>query len=236
MALLHTRLISFLIFVACLLQPAFAQGNDDGNVVTTLIGDLRFRQITQLGREIADILLGNSLDENANPADVQGQSAKIVAPPVIPNGQDPVQFCKQSGDTCCIWHSISKDLTEEFTEFDGTCNDAARAAIRLGFHDAGPWSQSKANEGFDFGGADGSLALFQDEIDRDENNGLQDIIKVAQAYQSKYKVGMADLIQYMAKHATVTCPFGPRIRTFIGRKVGTIRSGGIQSTRLTMLE
>jgi hypothetical protein len=216
MSLFYQRWTTLLIFFFSLLQVTLA---DDGSQFETLIGDLRYRQTTQVGREIADILLGNPLDEMADPSDVQGQSAVIAAPPVIPGGQDPVKFCKQSVDTCCIWHTISKALTEEFTEFDGTCNDAARAAIRLGFHDAGAWSQSKADEGFDFGGADGSLALFQDEIERPENNGLQDIIKTAQAYQKKYKVGMADLIQYMAIHATVTCPFGPRIRTFVGRKV-----------------
>ncbi|KAK3624290.1 hypothetical protein LTR56_021111 [Elasticomyces elasticus] len=29
---------------------------------------------------------------------------------------------------------------------------------------------------------------------------------------------MADLIQFGANHATVTCPLGPRLRTFVGRK------------------
>ncbi|KAH8751421.1 heme peroxidase, partial [Hyaloscypha finlandica] len=33
-----------------------------------------------------------------------------------------------------------------------------------------------------------------------------------------YNIGMADLIQYMSIHATVTCPLGPRIQVFIGRK------------------
>lgn len=34
----------------------------------------------------------------------------------------------------------------------------------------------------------------------------------------QYRVGYADMIQFAATHATVTCPLGPRIRTFIGRK------------------
>lgn len=62
-----------------------------------------------------------------------------------------------------------------------------------------------AAQGFDFGGADGSLALVQEEIDRPENNGLQEIVKTAQAYQRRYGVGMADLLQFMVTHATVTC-------------------------------
>jgi hypothetical protein len=105
-----------------------------------------------------------------------------------------VKFCKTCSDVCYIWYKISSDLTAEFQEKDGTCNDAARASIRPGFHDADSWSQKLANEGFDFGGADGSLALFQDEINRPENSGLQDIIKTAQAYQKRYGIGMADLI------------------------------------------
>jgi hypothetical protein len=205
--------------VLLLLLSTFLQTvvSDDGSLTPTLIGDLRFQQTTQVGREIAAILLGNPLTD-ASPADVQSQSAVIGVSPfanttvragfngtINATAAAAVKFCKSSTDLCCIWYQISADLTREFTETDGTCNDAARASIRLGFHDAGPWSQKLANEGFDFGGADGSLALFQDEIDRAENNGLQDIIKTAQAYQKRYGVGMADLIQFMATHATVTC-------------------------------
>jgi hypothetical protein len=37
----------------------------------------------------------------------------------------------------------------------------------------------------------------------------------------KYNVTMADLIQYMANHAVVSCPLGPRVRTYVGRKDAT---------------
>jgi len=56
---------------------------------------------------------------------------------------------------------------------------------------------------------------------RGENNGLQDIIKKMQKVQKKHGVGAADLIQFAANHATVTCPLGPRVRTFVGRKDAT---------------
>lgn len=56
------------------------------------------------------------------------------------------------------------------------------------------------------------------EQDRRENNGLQNIRLILRGVQSKFKVGYADLAQYAHNHATITCPKGPRIRTFIGRK------------------
>ena len=84
------------------------------------------------------------------------------------------------------------------------CNDLARAAIRLGFHDAGTWSSSLAAAGQDFGGADGSIALSGTEVNRPENNGLQAIIKQMISWQKTFGVPMADLIQFAAVHAVVT--------------------------------
>jgi hypothetical protein len=75
-----------------------------------------------------------------------------------------------------------------------------------------------ADNGQDFGGADGSIALSPGEMKRAENNGLQDIVTKAQIWQKRFGVGMADLIQFAAQHAVVSCPLGPRIRTFVGRK------------------
>lgn len=96
----------------------------------------------------------------------------------------------------------------------------ARAAVRLGFHDAGTWSEGLADAGSDFGGADGSFILFN-EVTRSENRGLEGIDAYARKLLRKYPVGVADLIQYMAIHATVTCPLGPRIRMFVGRRVSS---------------
>jgi hypothetical protein len=61
------------------------------------------------------------------------------------------------------------------------------------------------------------------EIARAENGGLEQIVVEAarlHADYSPYNVGMGDLIQFMANHATVTCPLGPRVKTFVGRHVG----------------
>jgi hypothetical protein len=184
--------------------PEPVDPNEDGSPPGELIGDLLTGITTPIGQSIANILLGTE----------SGQSDTPGTPPA----KGGVAGCKSSKDKCCIWYSISADLTRDFRGPTGRCNDMARAAIRLGFHDAGTWSKKLAAAGQDFGGADGSFVLFN-EITRKENRGLELINVLAKRYQAKYKVGMADLIQYMANHATVTCPLGPRVRTFVGRKV-----------------
>jgi len=82
---------------------------------------------------------------------------------------------------------------------------------------AGTWSSALAAAGQDFGGADGSIAL-AGEVTRAENHGLEGIVSKAIAVQKTFGVGMADLIQFAAVHAVVTCPLGPRVRFFAGRK------------------
>lgn len=97
-----------------------------------------------------------------------------------------------AADTCCVWDYIQNDLVAMFSNSDGTCNDLARAAVRMGFHDAGAWSVTSGN-----GGADGSIVLSPDEINRSENNGLQQIRSDALAILSQYSsfnVGAADLV------------------------------------------
>jgi catalase (peroxidase I) len=110
---------------------------------------------------------------------------------------------------------VQKDLVAMFTNQDGTCNDLARAAVRMGFHDAGAWSKTSR-----YGGADGSLVLSPSEINRSENNGMQAIRLKALALLVKYAiwgVGAADLTQFMHNVATVVCPLGPRTLTLVGR-------------------
>jgi hypothetical protein len=111
---------------------------------------------------------------------------------------------------------VSAELTKQFVQSDGQCNDNARAAVRMGFHDAGSWDKSSAN-----GGADGSLLMDFGEQDRPENNGLQSVRTLLRSVRSKYNVGYADLVQYAHNHATISCPKGPRVRTFVGRKDAT---------------
>ncbi|CAA9962145.1 hypothetical protein CFE70_005547 [Pyrenophora teres f. teres 0-1] len=119
-------------------------------------------------------------------------------------------------DKCCIWWDVSAELTKLFVNPDLTCNDNARAAVRMGFHDAGAWDQDQTH-----GGADGSILMDFKEIDRPENRGLEDVRLVLRGVQAKFKVGYADLAQYAHNHASISCPKGPRVRTFVGRKDAT---------------
>ncbi|KAG4440801.1 hypothetical protein IFR05_003729 [Cadophora sp. M221] len=176
---------------------------NDGDAPKELLGDLLTVGVrTTTGQTVQNILLGLE----------SGQSAVVV---------DQTSACAAQS-VCCVWYSIATDLTKLFLARDGTCNDNARAAIRLGFHDAGAWSKSNKAAGLDFGGADGSILIAAfGEQNRAENNGLQDIIIKMQKVATKWKVGLADLVQYAANHAVVTCPLGPRVRTFVGRKDAT---------------
>lgn len=125
-----------------------------------------------------------------------------------------------------VWTSIAKDLTAMFLDTSiGQCNDDARAAIREAFHDCGAWETAIGPTG----GCDGSLILStgNDELLRGENNGLQDISAKLLTLQQKWvkvdsSVSVADIIQFAGAVAIVTCPGGPQVQTFVGRKDSTV--------------
>lgn len=161
--------------------------NDDGSLPPVLIGDLANPPpggLTPIGQTIARILLEQEPGEDS--------TSKYRIP-----GQLTSKECR--ADVCCKWAYVSQELTTLFLGPTGRCNRYARAAIRLGFHDAGTWQ-----EGLDFGGADGSIVLAKAEMKRKDNNGLADIVKLMPEYARKYGVGVADLIQFAAKHAVVS--------------------------------
>ena len=181
-----------------------ATGLEDPNENNSrMIGDLKQGATSPVGQSIQNILLRTESAEGTN--------SRYIPPGLLGSNK-----CK--ADTCCVWAYVSLAMSLKFTGPTGRCNDLARAAIRLGFHDAGTWSSSLAANGQDFGGADGSIVLSGSEVNRPENNGLQAIIKQMATWQKLFGVSMADLIQYGAAHAVVTCPLGPRIRSFVGRK------------------
>ncbi|KAJ9142391.1 Peroxidase [Pleurostoma richardsiae] len=169
---------------------------------TSLLGDLLELVdgvLTAAGQEIKEILEGT--------ASALADSTTYKAP-----GDKDSDECK--ADTCCIWSYIASDMVPTFTD-GAQCSALARGAIRLGFHDAGAWNSSMS-----FGGADGSI-LLSGELTRPENNGLSAIAEQATSWFNGYKtygITMADLIQIGSLVATVTCPGGPRIRAFVGRK------------------
>ncbi|GAB7354557.1 hypothetical protein MBLNU459_g5012t1 [Dothideomycetes sp. NU459] len=186
------------------LSRRLAQGGDIDTVSRVVIGDLAtVGPITPVGTSLYNILKGTE----DGYSDIAGYT---------PPGKLNSAACRN--DTCCVWSYVAQALTIAFTGPTGRCNAAARSAIRLGFHDAGPWSSSLAAAGQDFGGADGSIVLSGSEINRADNNGLQSIVQQAAVWSKLFNVGVADLIQFAAKHAIVTCPLGPRLRVFVGRK------------------
>jgi len=169
-----------------------------------MIGDLAtVGATTPTGTAIQNILLGKEAPESD----------------VALTGFLPLKGSKScAADTCCIWRYIALDMQAKFRGSSGRCNRFARAAVRLGFHDAGSWSKNTGGTG-----ADGSIIL-AGELSRPENNGLQDIGAVTNNWYKQYKqygVTMADIIQMGANVATVVCPLGPRVRSFVGRKDST---------------
>ncbi|EEU39148.1 uncharacterized protein NECHADRAFT_4582, partial [Fusarium vanettenii 77-13-4] len=173
-----------------------------------LLGDLRTlsdSSLTRVGSDIKKILQGSG-----NP---ESRDRYFGVPPMN------TPRCKR--DTCCVWKYISDELHTLFQGDSGRCSKWARYAVRMGFHDAGTWSTKTAAQG---GGADGSIIL-AGELSRGENLGLQDMGKKYQEVYTKYhdnlgfdQVTYADLIQMGANIAAVTCPLGPRVRSFVGRQ------------------
>ncbi|KAF6807621.1 ligninase h2 precursor [Colletotrichum sojae] len=193
---------------------ADADGNgpdDDAFDSNELIGDLATlddSKLTPVGKSIKSLLTGGD-----NP---ESDVAYITSPPRA-NNLPPKGSQACAADTCCIWKYIANDMQSVFRGRSGRCTDFARAAVRLGFHDAGGWSKTTG----DFGGADGSIILSPDEMTRGENKGLEEIVAQTKVWYNQYQkfgISMADLIQFSANVATVVCPLGPRIRTYVGRK------------------
>lgn len=128
---------------------------------------------------------------------------------------------KCKADEYCVWRHIALDMEKIFRGASERCAAEARAAVHLGFHDAGTWSKFIE----DYGGADGSILLSglsggESELSRPGNNGLQHIASVTTDWWDKYKqygIHMTDLIQMGADVATVVCPLGPCVRTFVDR-------------------
>lgn len=184
------------------------------------MAEIQARHDLTLGRRSSTALLGDLIGNDSLSvvgalikAILQGLTAVADTSTYTPTSELASDACKQS--VLCVWFYIVQDLSSAFTDSDG-CTDLARGAIRQGFHDAAAWDTSSS-----YGGADGSLLLNDDEFARPENKGLEDIGAQTKTWYSEYEeygISMADLIQTAALVATVSCPGGPRIRHFVGRK------------------
>jgi len=179
---------------------------DDSLDSKELIGDLvtlADKDLTPVGRSIKSIIT----------ADEDPESDDIYDPRRLPAKGTP----KCQADTCCIWQYVANDMAKKFRGGSGRCTALARGAVRLGFHDCGTWSKATGRGG----GCDGSIILSGSEMARGENRGLEEIVRQTQVWHDNYKgygVSMADLIQFGATVATVVCPLGPRIRSYVGRR------------------
>ncbi|KAI9147988.1 Versatile peroxidase [Paramyrothecium foliicola] len=184
----------------------FARDKDPGFLSEELIGDLAKlpdNKLSRTGKEIKRIITGKTDAESNDRAFIRPALGGFL--------------CRM--DTCCVWQHVSAEMESMFRGDAGRCTNLARQAIRIGFHDAGTWSKSGGG-----GGADGSLIL-SDEMTRFENAGMEEMVAKHRELYEKYRnqlgyksVTMADLIQVGAKVATVVCPLGPRIKTYVGRK------------------
>ncbi|KAF2674141.1 heme peroxidase [Microthyrium microscopicum] len=133
-----------------------------------------------------------------------------------PLSPSPKPSTPAMGGSCpAIWHKISADLVEKFTDGApmGQCNDQARVVIRIAFHDCAAWQTSLGTSA----GCDGSLYLAK-EYTRSENAGIETAVPQFGALAQSYNVSVADFFQFAAAHAIVTCPLGPTVQTFVGRQ------------------
>ncbi|KAH0175537.1 class II peroxidase, partial [Aureobasidium melanogenum] len=128
-------------------------------------------------------------------------------------------IAEASGGCPAIWSTIASDLSKSSIGSNG-CTDLARGAIRFAFHDSGSYSSKTPAYAPATGGADGSLLLSSVEISREENAGLQQYYAFLLGKYDQYKsqVGAADLVQFAASVAIVSCPGGPKVQTVVGRK------------------
>ncbi|KAF1983731.1 class II peroxidase [Aulographum hederae CBS 113979] len=165
---------------------------------------LSFHDIRDFGSRVLQ-------EAGRGPRAPQGPPPGVPAPP--PNGVPRAPPGNgEIGNCPAVWQQVAKELSTSMVS-DGQCNDMARGAIRAAFHDCGTWDMTQGTTG----GCDGSLYLAK-EYTREENRGLQDIVPKIGALAEKYKVGVADMIQFAGASAVKLCPGGPTVRTMVGRK------------------
>ncbi|KAF7357098.1 Peroxidase [Mycena sanguinolenta] len=101
--------------------------------------------------------------------------------------------------------------------FQGRCNLNAKAAIRISFHDAGPFSLASQAAGLPNSGADGSIIVYPEELTRDLNNGLQTIAGLLAPLPDQFNVSPGDVVHLAGTLGLLACPGGPSTTVFVGR-------------------
>ncbi|KAL7277389.1 class II peroxidase [Trametes coccinea BRFM310] len=123
---------------------------------------------------------------------------------------------------CCTLFAIRDDIQQNL--FDGgECGEEVHESLRLTFHDAIGISPSIAARGqFGGGGADGSIAIFEDiETNFHANLGVDEIIDEQRPFIQRHNITTADFIQFAGAIGVSNCPGAPQLDVFIGRPDAT---------------
>nr|WCB70287.1 manganese peroxidase MnP2 [Trametes hirsuta] len=119
---------------------------------------------------------------------------------------------------CCALFAVRDDIQQNL--FDGgECGEDVHESLRLTFHDAIGISPSIASRGqFGGGGADGSIAIFEDiETNFHANLGVDEIIDEQRPFIARHNISVADFIQFAGAIGVSNCPGAPRLDVFVGR-------------------
>ncbi|KAJ6453839.1 heme peroxidase [Mycena vitilis] len=136
----------------------------------------------------------------------EGGGAGGTTIPTVANVKNPV---------CAPWYAVRDAIMGGI--YHGRCNDAARASVRLAFHDAGPFSLKRQAAKLSNGASDGSLLVYPEEVLRPENNGLQTIVGLLKPLPKKFGVSPGDVLHLAGVLGVLACPGGPMINTYVGR-------------------
>ncbi|KAH9931127.1 manganese peroxidase 1 [Epithele typhae] len=123
---------------------------------------------------------------------------------------------------CCNLFAVRDILQDQL--FDGReCGEEVHESLRLTFHDAIGFSRSAVKAGkFGGGGADGSIAIFEDiETNFHANGGVDEIIDTQRPFVQMSNMTTADFIQFAGAIGVSNCPGAPQLDVFIGRKDAT---------------
>ncbi|KAI0350840.1 manganese peroxidase [Trametes cingulata] len=150
-------------------------------------------------------------------AALQVASGAVTRRVACPDGKNTA-----SNAACCALFAIRDDIQQNL--FDGgECGEEVHESLRLTFHDAIGISPKIAATGkFGGGGADGSIAIFEDiETNFHANLGVDEIIDEQRQFIQRHNITTADFIQFAGAIGVSNCPGAPRLDVFIGRKDAT---------------
>nr|AEJ37999.1 Mn peroxidase MNP6 [Polyporus brumalis] len=127
-----------------------------------------------------------------------------------------------SNAACCALFPVIQDLQANLFD-NGGCGEDVHESLRLTFHDAIGISPAIAARGqFGGGGADGSIALFEDiETNFHANLGVDEIIDEQRPLLQRSNISAADFIQLAGAIGVANCPGAPRLAVFVGRQDAT---------------